>query len=112
MHILTSTIAITSRELLVLFFVIIFTIAPLDPCNYNEAGERGNRNNAIVMPSLLAPLRSPAPSLRAPAFERGMVVWPTDFVLLPRTPFASGQKDPNSPNCPLTRAAGGTGLLR
>ena len=41
----------------------------------------------------LPPLRTPAASLRAPK-------------------FASGQKDPKSPSCSLTRAAGGTGLLR
>ena len=66
MHILTSTIAITSRGLLVFFFVIIFVIAPLDPCNYNDAGERGNRNNAIVMPNLLAPAPQSGSLMRRP----------------------------------------------
>ena len=47
----------------VIIFALIFVVAPLDSCNYNEVGERGNRNNAILMSRLRAPLRSPAPSL-------------------------------------------------
>jgi hypothetical protein len=53
-------LAVNNCDVPVALFVSVFVMVPLDPCNYNEVGERGNRKNAMVrqrLPLWFAPNR-------------------------------------------------------
>ena len=73
----------------------------------------GGEGDEFVLASMLMCAASRAGiSLHEPAFVRGMVVWPTNRTLLPRTPFTRPPTDPKSPKRSLTFAPGDAGTLR